>query len=61
MWCVVILFFVLIRKKRKYVKKMFDVRLAGDHLFGKWLFTWLLLVMSLIVSYFVLSFFQEMS
>ena len=37
---------------------MFNVRLAGDHLNGKWLFTWLSLVMSLVVSYSVLSFFQ---
>ena len=29
---------------------MFNVRLAGDHLYGKFLFTWLLLVMSLMVS-----------
>ena len=29
---------------------MLNVRLAGDHLYGKWLFTWLLLVMSLMVS-----------
>ena len=36
---------------------MFNVMLAGDHLF-----IWLLLVMSLMVSYFVLSFFiHEMS
>ena len=41
---------------------MFNVRLAGDHLYGKWLFTWLSLVMSVTVSYFVLLFFsQEMS
>ena len=32
---------------------MFNVRLAGDHLYGKWL------VLSLMVSYFVLSFFQR--
>ena len=38
---------------------MFNVRLAGDHLHGKWLFTWLSLVMSLMVSYFVLSFFPR--
>ena len=31
---------------------MFNYRLAGDHLYGKWLFT----VMSLVVSDFVLSF-----
>ena len=36
---------------------MFNVvRLAGDHLYGKWQFTWLSLVMSLMVYYFVLSF-----
>ena len=35
---------------------MFKVRLAVDHLHAKWLFTWLSLMMSLIVSYFVLSF-----
>ena len=29
---------------------MFNVRLAGDHPFGKWLFICLLLVMSLMVS-----------
>ena len=41
---------------------MFNVRLAGgDHLYGKWLFTWLSLVMSLMVSYFVLSCSHEMS
>ena len=33
---------------------MFNVRLAGDHMYEKWLFTWLWLVMSLMVSYFVL-------
>ena len=35
---------------------MFYVRLAGDHLYGKQLFTWLSLVVSLMAS-FVLSFF----
>ena len=35
---------------------MFNVRLAGDHLYGKQLFTWLSLVLSLMTS-FVLSFF----
>ena len=41
---------------------MFNVRLAGDHLYGKLLFTWLSLVMSLMMSYFVLFFFLlEMS
>ena len=40
---------------------MCNVRLAGDHLYGKWLFTWQSLVLSLMVSYFVLSFSHEMS
>ena len=35
---------------------MFNIRLAGDHLYGKQLFTWLSLVVSLMAS-FVLSFF----
>ena len=35
---------------------MFNVRLTGGHLYGKQLFTWLLLVVSLMES-FVLSFF----
>ena len=36
---------------------MFNVRLAGGHLFGKQLFTWLSLVVSLMAFFFVLSFF----
>ena len=35
---------------------MFNIRLAGGHLYGKQLFTWLSLVVSLMAS-FVLSFF----
>ena len=35
---------------------MLNIRLAGGHLYGKQLFTWLSLVVSLMVS-FVLSFF----
>ena len=35
---------------------VFNIRLADDHLYEKWLFTWLAVVMSLMVSYFVLSF-----
>ena len=35
---------------------MFNVRLAGGHLYGKQVFTWLSLVVSLMAS-FVLSFF----
>ena len=38
---------------------MFNVRLAGDHLLGKCLFTSLSLAMSLVVSCFVLSFFPR--
>ena len=33
--------------------------LASDHLYGKWLFTWLVLVMSLFVSYVLLSFIPQ--
>ena len=40
---------------------MFNVVLAGDHLYGKWPFTRLSLVISLMVSHFVLSFSHEMS
>ena len=36
---------------------MFNVRLAGGHLYGKQLFTWLSLVVSFMAS-FVLSFFS---
>ena len=36
---------------------MLNVRLAGGHLYGKQLFTWLSLVVSLLAS-FVLSFFS---
>ena len=38
---------------------MFNVRLDGDHLYGKWLSAWLSLVISLIVYYFVLSVFPR--
>ena len=38
---------------------MFNVRLAGDHLYGNGLFAWLSLVIDLLVSYFVLSFFPR--
>ena len=37
---------------------MLNVRLAGNHLYGKLLFTWLSLVRSLMVS-FLLSFFPR--
>ena len=32
-------------------KKLLNVRLTGDHLYGKLLFTWLSLVMSMMVSF----------
>ena len=38
---------------------MFNVRLVSEHLYGKWLFTWLSPVVSVMVSYFVLSFFPR--
>ena len=37
---------------------MFNVRLAGGHLYGKQLFTWLSLMVSFMAS-FVLSFFPQ--
>ena len=49
---------VIYKYKNRY-KKMFNVRLAGVHLYGKWLFTWLSLVMSLVASFFVPSFFPR--
>ena len=42
------------RKKGK--NRFLNVSLSDDHLYGKWLFTWLSLAMSLMVSYFVLTF-----
>ena len=39
---------------------MLNVRLAGDHLHRKLLFTWLLLVMSLMVSFCAVLFPHEM-
>ena len=51
--CDVSLFIVLlvIYKYRNRQKKMLNVRLAGDYQYGKLLFTWLSLVMSLMVSF----------
>ena len=40
---------------------MFNVRLAGDKLYEKWLFTWLSLVMSLVVSCLYCPFSHEKS
>ena len=38
---------------------MFNVRLAGGHLYGKQLFTWLSLVVSLMASFFPLDVLDE--
>ena len=57
--CGYVLLFLLDIKIKNRQKYMFNVRLAGDHLYGKWLFTWLSLMVSLMVSYFVLSFFPR--
>ena len=40
---------------------MFNVRLAGDKLYEKWLFTWQSLVMSLVMSCLYCLFSREMS
>ena len=40
---------------------MVNARLAGDHLYGKLLFIWLALVMSMMVSFLVGLFSYEMS
>ena len=40
---------------------MLNIRLAGDHLYGKFLFTWLSLLMSLMVSFCAVFFPHEMS
>ena len=39
---------------------MFNIKLAGDYLYGKLLFTWLSLVMSLVLSFCVVVFYQKM-
>ena len=44
------LLFVVIHVIYKY-KKLLNDRLAGDHLFGKLLFTWLSLVVSMVMSF----------
>ena len=41
-------------------KKKLNVRLAGDNMYGKLVFTLLSMVMSLMASYFVLFFSHEM-
>ena len=51
--CGALLFMVIhvIYIYKKKVKIVVNVRLAGDHLYGKLLFTWLSLVMSMMVSF----------
>ena len=56
MWCFFIYHYASYISIQKQVKILFNVRLAGGHLYGKQLFTWLSLVVSLMAS-FVLSFF----
>ena len=50
-----VLLFIVILVIYKYKNRldivMLNVRLAGDHLYGKLLFTWLSLVMSMMVSF----------
>ena len=38
---------------------MFNIRLAADYLYWKWLFTWLSLMMYLMASYLMLYFFPR--
>ena len=61
MVCCYLLFCLLDIKTEGGQKWMFNVRLAGDSLCGRWLFSWLSLEVSLVVSYVVLSFFHGMS
>ena len=42
MVCGYVLLFLLDIKVENRLKYMFKVRLASNHLYGKWLFTWLL-------------------
>ena len=42
---------LVIYKYKNRKKLLLNVRLAGDHLYGKLLFTWLSLVMSMMVSF----------
>ena len=54
-----LLFFLVNIKKEIDENRCFILRLACDYLYGEWLFTWLSLVMSSMVFYFVLSFFPR--
>ena len=51
MWRIVIYGYSRYMWKKRWVKKLLNVRLAGDHLCGKLLFTWLLVVVSVMVSF----------
>ena len=51
--CCYLLLFLLYINIKIGKKLMLNVRLAGDHLYGKLLFTWLSLVMSLMDSEFM--------
>ena len=49
--CGALLFRAILDINVKIGKYLLNVRLAGDYLYGKLLFTWLSLVMSMIVSF----------
>ena len=51
MWCVVIYGDSRYMNIQIGKKKLLNVRLAGDRLYGKLLFTWLSLVMHMMVSF----------
>ena len=61
MVCGFVLLFLLDIEIENRFKSTFSVRLAGDHLYGKWLFTWLSLVLSLMVSYLCCPLSHELS
>ena len=56
-----VFFFVILVLYIEIGKIDVNVRLAGDHLYGKLLFTWLSLVMSLMVSFCAVLLSHEMS
>ena len=49
--CCYLWLFSLCIKLKICNKYLLNVRLAGDHLYGKLLFTWLSLVMSMVLSF----------
>ena len=61
MWRVVIYGYSRYIEYKNRQKQLLNVRLAGGHLFGKLLFTWLSLVMSIMVSFCAVFFSHEMS